>query len=216
MSENIVNWGNLLANQNDFQEKKPFKFTFVKNIFYEDFYEKLYNGFPKIDEKWTKASDHSKLQYNLFWGSRKSSLDIAVDEVDHSVSDEWNLFKKYCHTDKFIENFRKFSGVPVSRIKHFHFISLKKGCFQLPHIHNVGPSTLVCMLYFSKNWKEGEPGGTYMAKEEDESSIIFEPYDLDNSMALFQDGPLSAHGCRLITIDKQRSALQVTFDVASE
>ena len=55
-----------------------------------------------------------------------------------------------------------------------------------------------------------------MATEEDESSIIFEPYDLDNSMALFQDGPFSAHGCRLISVDRQRSALQATFDVASE
>ena len=71
MSLDIINWENLLANQNDFQDKKPFKFTFVKNIFHEKFYEKLYEDFPKIDEKWTKASDHSKLQYNLFWGNRK-------------------------------------------------------------------------------------------------------------------------------------------------
>ena len=55
-----------------------------------------------------------------------------------------------------------------------------------------------------------------MATEEDESSIIFEPYNLDNTRALFQDGPKSAHGCRLISIDKQRSALQVTFDIAFE
>ena len=213
MSLDIINWENLLANQNDFQDKKPFKFTFVKNIFHEKFYEKLYEDFPKIDEKWTKASDHSKLQYNLFWGNRKSSLDIAIDdEEDASFSEEWNLFKKYIHTDEFIENFRKFSGVSVSRVKHFHFISLKKGCFQLPHIHNVGPSTLVCMLYFSKNWKEGEAGGTYMSKDEDESSIIFEPYDLDNSIAIFQDSEFSAHGTRYLTSDVERRALQITLE----
>ena len=88
----------------------------------------------------------------------------------------------------------------------------KKGGFQLPHIHNVGPSTLVLMFYFSKNWKNNSPGGTYMAKEEDESSLIFEPYDLDNSIAIFQDSEFSAHGTRYITSDVERRALQITLE----
>ena len=212
MNNDIVNWENLVANQSDFQKKKPFKFTFVKKFFHEKFYEKLYDEFPNISERWNKASDHSKLQYNLLWGSKKSTLEIAEEEEDPNFSKEWNEFKQYCHTNEFIENFRKFSGVPVSKVKHFHFISLKKGCFQLPHIHNVGPSTLICMLYFSKDWKEGEPGGTYMAKEEDESSLIFEPYDLDNSIAIFQDSEFSAHGTRYLTSDVERRALQITLE----
>ena len=88
----------------------------------------------------------------------------------------------------------------------------KKGGFQLPHIHNVGPSTLVLMFYFSKNWKNNSPGGTYMAKEEDESSIIFEPYNLDNSMAMFLDGPNAAHGVRYITDDVVRQGFQITLE----
>jgi len=208
----IINWKKLHENSKDFCEKKPFRFTFIEKFFQNKFYERLYESFPKIDDKWANASDHSKLQYNLFWKNRKSSLDIALDEYDESFSKEWNLFKKYCHTEEFIENFRKFSGVPVTKIKHFHFISLKRGCFQLPHIHNVGPSTLVCMLYFSKNWQKGDPGGTYMATEEDESSIIFEPYELDNSIAIFQDSEFSAHGTRYLTKDVERRALQITLE----
>ena len=68
------------------------------------------------------------------------------------------------------------------------------------------------MFYFSKGWSEGEAGGTYMATEEDESKIIFEPYDLDNSMALFQDGPKAAHGTRMITNNLERRALQITLE----
>ena len=51
-----------------------------------------------------------------------------------------------------------------------------------------------------------------MSKDEDESSIIFEPYDLDNSIAIFQDSEFSAHGTRYITSDVERRALQITLE----
>ena len=63
-----------------------------------------------------------------------------------------------------------------------------------------------------ENWASSVADGTYMATEEDESKIIFEPYDLDNSMALFQDGPKSAHGTRMITNNLERRALQITLE----
>ena len=104
----------------------------------------------------------------------------------------------------------------MNKLKHFKFIAYRDGGFQLPHIHNVGPSTLVMMFYFSKGWKEGEAGGTYMATEEDEFKIIFEPYDLDNTLALFHDGPYSAHGTRMVTNNIQRNALQITLEAFDE
>ena len=51
-----------------------------------------------------------------------------------------------------------------------------------------------------------------MASEEDESKIIFEPYNLDNTMAIFHDGPTSAHGTRMITNNLERKALQITLE----
>ena len=72
------------------------------------------------------------------------------------------------------------------------------------------------LAYFAKGWKKGEPGGTYIASEEDESSIIFEPYDLDNSIAIFQDSEFSAHGTRYITNDVERRALQITLEGYNE
>ena len=92
----------------------------------------------------------------------------------------------------------------------------QRGGFQLPHIHTVGPSTLVIMLYFSKNWKQGDPGGTYMASEPDESSIIFEPDNLDNTIALFHDSPYAAHGVRYISKDIERRGFQITLEGFSE
>jgi len=41
------------------------------------------------------------------------------------------------------------------------------------------------MAYFSKGWKKGDPDDTYVASDIDESSILFEPYNLDNIMVIF-------------------------------
>ena len=211
-SSQIINWENVFKQSSKFKTHKPFRFGFVEEFFSKDFYEKLYETYPAIDEKWIESSDHSKFQMNRFWSDNTKANQIVEDNYDSSWSKEWNELKNYAHSDEFISNFRKFSGVEVDKIKHFHLIRLKKGGFQLPHIHNVGPSTLVLMIYFSKNWIDGSPGGTYMATEEDESKIIFEPYNLDNSIALFHDGPNAAHGTRYITNDVDRRALQITLE----
>ena len=84
--------------------------------------------------------------------------------------------------------------------------------FQLPHFHNVGPSTLIMMAYFSKGWKKGDPGTTYVASDIDESSILFEPYNLDNTMVIFQDSPNAIHGARYLEKDIERKALQITLE----
>ena len=89
---------------------------------------------------------------------------------------------------------------------------LTRGGYQLPHIHNVGPSTLILMIYFSKNWKKGDPGGTYITTEEDESKMIFEPYNLDNTAIILHDGPHAGHGVRYVTKDVERRAIQIYLE----
>lgn len=215
-SEKMINWDVVLKKSHEFQNQKPFKFAFVEEFFVREFYEKLYETYPEIDDNWIESSDHSKYQLSRFWGQNTKASQIVENVPDDSWSKEWNMFKEYAHSEEFIENFRKFSGVNVNKLKHFHTIRLSKGGFQLPHIHNVGPSTLILMIYFSKNWINGDPGGTYMSTDEDESNIIFEPYNLDNSVALFHDGPNAAHGTRYITKDVDRRALQITLEGYSE
>ncbi len=208
----IINWDRFLDKSQDFKSKKPFKFTFIEEIFNRDFYEKLYNSYPSLDlDTWHESNTPSKYQLNQFWGG-DDSFEVVEPGEDSRFSSEWNLFKKYAESNEFIDNIREFSGVDVNRLKHFSFSAYKKGGFQLPHIHNAGPKTLILMLYFSKNWNKGDPGGTYMTPEEDESSIIFEPYNLDNSMAIFHDGPNSGHGVRYITKDVERRAIQIYFE----
>ena len=207
----IINWENVFKSSENFKNNPHFKFGFIEDFFVKDFYEKLHQTYPKIDETWIDGSDHSKSQLAKFWG-KFGPKDVVENGDDPSQSEEWNKFKRYSMTDEFINNFRKFSGVEVTTLKHFKFMSYRKGGFQLPHIHDVGPSTLVMMLYFSKDWPQGDPGGTYMSTDLDESTIVFEPYNLDNSLALFQDGPKAAHGVRYIAKDVVRQALQITLE----
>lgn len=208
---NIINWNNLFAKSEEFKQNNLFKFGFVEEFFNRDFYEKLYETYPKIDDTWEINSDLSKFQYYKKWNSASSSK-ISSEGDDSSLSEYWNKLKRYAETEEFVENFRKFSEVNVTKLKHIFFMSYKKGGFQLPHIHNVGPNTLILMLYFSKNWNKGDPGGTYMATDLDESTIVFEPHNLDNSMALFHDGPNAAHGMRIINKDVTRQGFQITLE----
>ena len=208
---NIINWDAVQNQSESFKNQTPFHFAFIEEFFKKEFYEKLFETYPKIDKTWKITNHPTKTQLNKYWNGI-SANDVVGYEDDLQYSEEWNKFKRYTQSKEFIEKIREFSNVPVNKLKFFQFMSYTKGGFQEPHFHDVGPSTLVFMVYLSKNWKKGEPGGTYMASDTDESSIIFEPYNLDNSAAVFLDGPKSAHGVRLITQDVERRALQFTLE----
>ena len=208
---NIINWDSVDNQSNSFKNQTPFCFAFIEDFLDREFYEKLFETYPKIDETWTLAETSTKTQFIKFWNGLGPN-DVVVHDDDPQYSEEWNKFKRYAHSEEFVEKIRKFSGVTVNKLKYFNFMSYSKGGFQEPHIHNVGPSTLIIMIYLSKNWVKGSPGGTYMASDTNESSIIFEPYNLDNSVIIFQDGPKAVHGIRLITKDVERRALQITLE----
>jgi hypothetical protein len=89
---------------------------------------------------------------------------------------------------------------------------IKKNGFQLPHIHNASDKTLIVFLYFSNDWKEGDPGATYLSKDLDEKNMVFEPYNLDNTALIVLDGPNAAHGARKISKDVERKAIQLIYE----
>lgn len=211
----IVNWDNFFKQSDSFKNTKPFRFAYVEEFFKKPFYDRLYETYPKYDETWDQSSEFNKSQFVRGFGENHYG-DYAAPGKDDKLAQEWNTLYNYLHTEEFVENFRKFSGIPVKKMKTFRFTLYHKGGFQLPHIHNEGPSTLIVFFYFSKGWQKGDPGGTYVASEEDESKIIFETPNLDNTMTMLHDGPLSAHGVRYITKDVERKALQVYFEGYSE
>jgi len=207
----IINWENVFKQSENFQSSKPFKFAFIEGFFKEDFYDKLYKSFPKFDNSWDHITTYDKNHWSKKWANT-TEHGVVSDGDDPSMGREWNLLKQYASTKEFSDNFKKFTNVSVTKLKHFHYIGMTQGGFQLPHIHNVGPSTLIMMAYFSKGWNKGDPGATYVASELDESSILFEPYNLDNTMVIFQDSHNAIHGARYLEKDIERRALQITLE----
>ena len=207
----IINWEKLFSYSDTFQNNKPCKWAFIEDFFHREFYDQLYETFPKFDNSWEYVSSHDKDAFRKLWGNQKND-DIPTNEEDSKFSKPWNEFYHYLFTDEFTQNMKNFSNVPVGGLKHFSMKLSKQGGYQSPHIHNVGPSTLIFMIYFSKHWEKGDPGGTYLTPEEDESKMIFEPYNLDNTAIVFQDGPCAGHGVRLIEKDVERRAIQVYLE----
>ena len=207
---NIINWENVFAHSKTFQEQKPVKWAFIEEFFVRDFYEKLYETYPKKDDSWFTESTDDKSNHRKWWGVDRA-MHIATNVEDSTFSESWNQFHRYLFSDELTSNFRKFSGIPV-KLKQFSLMLLTRGGYQLPHIHNVGPSTMILMLFFSKNWKKGDPGGTYITPDDTESNMIFEPSNLDNTAIIFQDGPHAGHGVRQITKDVERRAVQIYLE----
>lgn len=210
-SSEIIDWDNLQSHSEKFKKSKPFKFGYVENFFVKDFYEKLRQSYPKIDDTWGIDNSVGSYKYARLYQHNQKSKEIEITgyENDSLISNEWKSLLQYISTKEFIENFQKFSGLNISNCKYAGFTAYKKGGFHTPHIHNNGPNCLIMLFYFNKNWPKGEGGGTYVATEEDESTLIFEPSNLDNTMMVFEDGPKSAHGVRYITKDIVRQGFQL-------
>jgi hypothetical protein len=213
-SSEIINWQNVFKHSSEFQNRKP-RWVFIEEFFDRSFYEKLYNSYPKYDDTWVITNSSDKDAFHKSW-NKKAADEVTENVKDKNFSESWNEFYHYLFTEECNEKIRKFSGVPITRVKYFNFAYMKMRGFQLPHIHNVGPSTVILMMFFSKNWKKGDPGGTYVCLKEDESTMVFEPYNLDNSVMIFHDGPQAGHGVRPIEKDVERKAIQIYFEEYSE
>ena len=215
-SKKIFNWENIFKNTETFQNNKPFPFGFVEEVLDRTFYEKLFHSFPQEDDKWHNVTDFSRSAKKRWFGLNKNSS-IAVDDEDPNLSKEWNEFHHYLFSREVIENISAHTGIKLTGLRQFGFISTHMGDFSMPHFHWEGSQKgkesykVTFLMYFSKGFKKGDAGGTYVCANEDESSIIFEPYNLDNSMVGFAETAISWHGSRYMTKDLVRHSIQFTF-----
>lgn len=211
---NIVNWEKAFTESEKFKNTSPTKWAFIEEFLQRDFYLKLKESYPKFDDTWEYEDSYDKISYRKYW--KMNDKKIVSPENDERYSESWNQFMKYAQSKEFCKKLEEFTGIPVTNLKHFGFMLIKKDGFQLPHIHNVSDKTLMVFVYFSDDWKEGDPGATYLSKDTNEENIIFEPYNLDNTSLIVLDGPNAAHGARTITKDVERKAIQLTYEPYSE
>ena len=206
----IVNWQNAYEQSSNFKNQNSTKWAFVEEFLDRNFYEELYKTYPKFDNTWREEDSYDRLAYRKFW--KKDKEESVITEYDSRYSESWNKFLNHAWSKEFIKKLADVTGVEVTNLRHFCFMYAKKDCFQSTHIHNVSDKTLIVFLYFSKNWEEDDPGGTYLSDGIDESKILFEPNDLDNTALFVLDGPAAAHGMRKITKDVERRAIQLTYE----
>ena len=206
----VVNWQNAYEQSSNFKNQNSTKWAFVEEFLDRNFYEELYKTYPKFDNTWREEDSYDRLAYRKFW--KKDKKESVITEYDSRYSKSWNKFLKYAWSEEFIKKLVEVTGVEVTGLRHFCFMYAKKDNFQSPHIHNVSDKTLIVFIYFSKNWKKGDPGGTYLSDGRNESKILFEPSNLDNTSLFVLDGPDAAHGMRKITKDVERRAIQLTYE----
>lgn len=218
MTDEIINWDNVFLQSETFQKNKPFQYTFVKNFLNKEFYDVLYSSYPEDDDSWIIPKDFGRSAKKRWFGEADPNSDkCSLDVEDSSLNESWNKFFHYIHSKEFLQNMSRFSNFEINKLKHFAFIKNGKGSFNMPHTHHPTEKkedygyNLTLLVYFAKGWKKGDPGGTYLASEEDEESIIFEPYDLDNSCVIFAESSHSWHGSRYMTQDAIRRSIQFTL-----
>ena len=219
MNQKIINWENVFTNSETFKNNKPFPFGFVENVFEPDFYSMLYESYPKVDSSWHHPTDFGRSATKRGFGNHESpnKTDYPPDQEDEMLSKSWNEFFHYLYTDEFLNNMSKYTGIELTKLGHFGFFYNQKGDYNMPHTHhpNIDPKDytykVTILAFFGKGWKNGQPGGTYISSEEDESTIVFEPYNLDNTWLCFAETPESYHGSRYQTHDITRPSIQFTL-----
>ena len=206
----IVNWERVFNESANFKNRSPTKWAFIEEFLDRDFYEKLFETYPKLDDTWSLEDSYDKISYRKFWKRDENCNFIA--EYNEEYNKSWNDFVSYAWSEEFVNKLVEFSGVKVTNLKDLCLMNMGKNGFQLSHIHNVSDKTIIVFLYLTKNWEDGDPGGTYLSDGIDESKILFEPNDLNNTALFVLDGPAAAHGMRKITKDVERRAIQLTYE----
>ena len=64
---NIVNWKCVFNESNNFKNRSPTKWAFIEEFLDKDFYEKLFETYPKFDDTWALEDSYDKISYRKFW-----------------------------------------------------------------------------------------------------------------------------------------------------
>ena len=102
---NIINWDSVDNQSNSFKNQTPFRFAFIEDFFEREFYEKLFEAYPKIDETWEITNHPTKTQLIKYWNGIGPN-EVVGYEDDPQYSEEWNKFKRYVQSEEFVEKIR--------------------------------------------------------------------------------------------------------------
>ena len=117
MVNEIINWDNVFLQSETFQKNKPFQYGFIKNFLNKEFYDILYNSYPKDDDSWITPKDFGRSAKKRWFGIADPNSDkCSLDVEDSSLNESWNKFFHYIHSKEFLENMSKFSNDKISEL----------------------------------------------------------------------------------------------------
>ena len=116
----IVNWEKANEQSSHFKNTSPTKWAFTKEFLDKDFYQELYDTYPKFDSSYSIKDSYDTKSYQRFW-KRDEDTNI-IQEYDSRYSESWNKFMEYLWTGYgyFMEYFWIFYGYVMEYLWIFY------------------------------------------------------------------------------------------------
>jgi Rps23 Pro-64 3,4-dihydroxylase Tpa1-like proline 4-hydroxylase len=182
----------LTSIQNDFNSKKPFRFTSFENFFTAESAEKILTNYPSIENgKWdgtTYIDQKNKFQKTNFESG--SIFEQVFTEMNSPEFLEW--LEKVCKIDALIGDSELFGG-------GLH--QSTNGAFLNVHIdYNIHPKTkyhrrLNVLVYMNKDWKDEYEGHIELWDLSDNNKTQLAKISPNfNRCVIFETNEISFHG----------------------
>ena len=183
------NWiNNIDYYKNEYKKAKPYEHIIINDFFSLDYINKIYENYPKIDNKWHYYNNPIEHKYSF-----------------NKFDDNNEIKKMYenLNSEEFINLLKEITNInDLEKDEYLHGAGLhaypNNGKLDIHLDYNIHPITgkerrINLIIYMNKNWKE-EYGGNLIFYDENknESKIKFCPNF--NTAIIFRTSDISYHG----------------------
>jgi Rps23 Pro-64 3,4-dihydroxylase Tpa1-like proline 4-hydroxylase len=172
----------------EYKNAKPFEHIIINNFFSSDYINKIYEKYPKIDNKWCYYNNPIEHKYSL----NKFDDNKEINE----------LFEKL-NGNEFINILKQITDInDLEKDEYLHGAGLhaypNKGKLDIHLDYNIHPITgkerrINLIIYINKDWKE-EYGGNLELYDEDKNEGKIKLFPKFNTAILFKTCDMSYHG----------------------
>ncbi len=192
-----------------------FRYGFAPDIFRDDVYEAIVDGFPDVKTFALKDIDAGGGRKRFYSGPvYYIGGDYGSVRKFSKLSDVWRGIVAESSSEEFVSLLREATGVRFNSVCNFGFAYGKEGSVQEPHLDGAVlktksiSGTIACLLYINK-----EPGGVSGTRVygTDRKTVLYEVPDLRNSFFFFEQHPDAWHGFPTVPAGADRRILSLTY-----
>lgn len=183
------NWiNNIDYYKNEYKNAKPYEHIIIKDFFSLDYANKIYENYPKIDEKWCYYDNPLENKYAL----NKFDNNNEIKEMYEKLNNE-----------NFIDKLKEITEIKdLEKDEYLHGAGLhaypNNGKLDIHLDYNIHPITgkerrINLIIYMNKDWKE-DYGGNLELYDDKRKRCNINLYPTFNTAILFRTSDLSYHG----------------------